>query len=104
MAFDVGLDVVVGVSLNSDASIAESTESSSSRFRFRVTGELVGGGDRSMCSGWYMIARYQWRLKKRKVDAVGKVVTMFTHCSLIGTMRYFLLNTSTLDVHFRTLS
>ena len=42
MAFDAGLDAVVGVSLDSDASIAESTESSSSRFRFRVIGEFEG--------------------------------------------------------------
>jgi len=51
-----------------------------------------------------MIARYQWRLGKREVNAVGEAIAKFTHCSLIGTTRYFLLNTSTLDVHFRTLS
>ena len=57
-----------------------------------------------MYSGWYMITRYQWRLEKRKVNAVGKAVMISTHCSLMGITRYFLLNTSTFDVHFRTLS
>lgn len=38
MASDVGLDVTVGVSLCSEAS----TEKSSSRFRFRVSGEMGG--------------------------------------------------------------
>ena len=38
------------------------------------------------------------------MSAVGRADAKSTHCSLIGTTRYFLLNTSTLDVHFRTLS
>ena len=104
VAFDVGFEVVVGVSLDPDASMVESIESSSSRFRFRVAGELRGGAGRNVYSGWYMIARYQWRLGKRTVSGVGKAVTKSAHCSLIGTTRYFLLNTSTLEVHFRTLS
>lgn len=67
-AFDVGFDAVVGVSLDSEAS----TESSSSRFRFRVAGEIGGGAGRKAYSGWYMRARYQCKLEKLSVNAVGK--------------------------------
>jgi len=51
VALDVGFDVVAGVPLDSDASITESTENSSSRFRFRVTGESGGGAGRNVYSG-----------------------------------------------------
>jgi hypothetical protein len=68
VAFDVGLDAIVGVSLDSDAS----AKSSSSRFRFLVRGEfgIKGGAGRNVYSGWYMIARYQWRLEGRNMNAV----------------------------------